>query len=278
MTFGPLLTESVVFTIDGNPYVLKEVRHSRIRDLLDERGELRISEINEALDVSEATVRRDLDEMASRGWIRRTHGGALRAERADPEPPLRLRQAANSGEKELIAKAAATFARSGETIFLGSGTTVAAMVPHLASLEDLRVVTNSLPVITQLAGREDVELIVVGGLFRHSEGSMVSSLADEALRQYRADHVFMGIRGINAIDGLTNSSISEAATDRMILQVASHRVILADHTKFGQVSTFVVGPVDQASVIVTSSMTDEVQLNELAACAVDIVKAEEVIA
>lgn len=258
--------------------MLKEVRHSRIRDLLDERGELRVSEINEALQVSEATIRRDLDELASKGWIRRTHGGAMRAERAAPEPPFRQRESANSAEKARIAEAAATLVGNDETVFLGSGSTVAAMVPHLVGRRDLRVITNSLPVVTQLAERGDVELLVIGGLFRHSEGSMVSALADDAIRQFRADHVFMGIRGIDPLDGLTNSSIMEATTDRTILRVASHRVILADHSKFGQVSTFLVAPVEEASAVVTSSSVAPEMIERIEACSVDVLRAEDVLA
>lgn len=257
--------------------MLKDVRHARIRDLLDERGELRISDINAVLEVSEATIRRDLDEMASRGWIRRTHGGAVPAERAAPEPPLRQRETTNSGEKDLIAQAAAKYVKHGETIFLGSGTTVAAMVPHLAEIADLRVITNSLPVIAQLAHREEIELIVIGGLFRHSEGSMVSSLADRAIKEFRADHVFMGMRGIDANHGLTNASINEATTDRTILEVAAHRVILGDHSKFGQVSTFLVAPVEEVTTIVTSSRAEGPAFAAIEAQDVVVVKAEDVI-
>lgn len=233
-----------------------------------------MSEINKALDVSEATVRRDLDELAAQGRIRRTHGGALRVE-VDHEPPMRLREETNSGEKDLIARSAARQVQDGETIFLGSGTTVASMVPHLAGLEGLRVITNSLPVVVQLADREDVELIVVGGLFRHSEGSMISPLADEAIRQYRADRVFMGIRGIDADKGLTNSSINEATTDRTILQVSSHRVILADHSKFGQVSTFQVAPTVEVTAVITTDKSDPAALAAIESLGVHVLKAED---
>jgi DeoR/GlpR family transcriptional regulator of sugar metabolism len=224
--------------------------------LLDARGQVRVTEINETLKVREATVRRDLDEMAQRGWIRRTHGGAILAERAEPEPPLHLRETTNSGEKDLIARAAARMVSTGDTVFLGTGTTVAAMVPYLADVDDLTVITNSLTVINQLADRVDIELIVIGGLFRQSEGSMVSSLADQAIRQFRADHVFMGIRGIDSYQGLTNSSIDEATTDRTVMEVAPHRIILADHSKFGQVSTFLVAPLDSIDVVITSGLVD----------------------
>ncbi len=256
--------------------MLKEVRHSRIRDLLDERGELRISEINRALDVSEATIRRDLDELASQGRIRRTHGGALRVD-IDHEPPRRLREETNSGEKDLIAKAAASQICDGETIFLGSGTTVASMVPYLHGRSGLRVITNSLPVILQLVEREDVELIIIGGLFRHSEGSMVSPLADEAISKIRADRVFMGIRGLDAERGFTNSSIDEATTDRTILRVADHHTILADHSKFGQVSTFQVAAVSDISVVITSKKAAEPALSAIRDKGVQILFAEDVI-
>lgn len=255
--------------------MLKEVRHSRIRDLLDARGQVRVTEINETLQVSEATVRRDLDEMALRGWIRRTHGGAVLAERAEPEPPLQLRETTHSGEKDLIAQAAAGFVRNGDTVFLGTGTTVAAMVPYLSGVEDLTVISNSLTVINSLTDRSDVEVLVIGGLLRHSEGSMISSIADQAIQQFRADHVFMGIRGIDCQQGLTNSSIAEATTDRTVLEVAPHRLILADHSKFGRVSTFLVAPIQSVDVVVTSTLVDRGMVTAIEAENVDVVLAEE---
>ncbi len=237
--------------------VLKEARLDRILDLVTERGQVTVAELNDALRVSEATIRRDLDQLSQEGRLRRSHGGAVRVASADREPPLALREGSLRDEKERIGREAASMVRPGDRIFLCSGTTVETMPRHLRDIDDLTVVTNSLPVVNHLADRADIELIVIGGVFRHTELSMISQLAERMIADLRVDTVFMGCQALDPGDGLTADSIAEASTDRAILQVARRRVILADHTKFRRSSTIAVAPLDAIHVVVTDAIDDE---------------------
>ena len=253
---------------------MKEVRHSRIRTLIDDVGQLRVSEIHDRLDVSEATIRRDLDEMAAKGLIRRTHGGAMAAERTAMPAPLLHRETINSEEKASIARAAASLIYSGDTVFVGPGTTAAAVAPHLANLTEVRVITNSLPVVHQLSGLEHIELFVVGGQVMHSEGTMANTLTAETISRYRADHSVLGVNGISEHGGLTNGSMVEASADRAILSVSMNRIIVADHSKFGHVDPFVIAPVRDASIVVTSALVPAVDLLSVTSTGVEILVAE----
>ncbi len=236
--------------------MLKSARQAQIRRLVDEQGQITVAELNRLLKVSEATVRRDLEELANQGWIRRTHGGAVKVERARREPPIVQRLSANQEAKQRIGRLAASLVQPGETIFLGSGSTVQCMVPHLRAIPELTVITNSLPVINELAGNDHTELIVIGGMFRQSELSMVGHIAEQAIREFRADRVFMGIRGIDVQHGLTSDYLPEAMTDRAILAIAPQRIIVADHSKFSRVSTVFLAPVTAIDVLVTDTITD----------------------
>lgn len=231
--------------------MIKSARQSKIRQLVEDKGQVSVTELNQLLAVSEATIRRDLEELAQMGWICRAHGGAIKVERAEKEPPILLRQQEQSAEKQRIGQTAAAMVSAGQTIFLGSGSTVEAMVPHIRHIPDLTVISNSLPVINQLAGLENIELIVIGGMLRQSELSMVGHIAEMAVREFRADTAFMGMRAIDAEHGFTSDYMPEAMTDRAILQIAPRCVIMADHTKFGRVSTMFLAPVTAAHVIIT---------------------------
>ncbi len=237
--------------------MLKSVRQAQIRRLVEERGQITVAELNRMLEVSEATVRRDLEELANQGWIRRTHGGAIKVERAQREPPIVQRLVENQEAKEGIGRLAASLVQPGETIFLGSGSTVQCMAPHLRAIPELTVITNSLPVINELAGNGHTELIVIGGMFRQSELSMVGHIAEQAIREFRADRVFMGIRGIDVQHGLTSDYLPEAMTDRAILAIAPQRVIVADHTKFSRVSSVFLAPITSVDVLVTDAEADQ---------------------
>ena len=230
--------------------MLKLARHSQIKDLVDATGQITVAELNSRLNVSEATIRRDLDELDRRGLLRRTHGGAVRATQYEQEPPIHQRESEQRAEKERIGRRAAALVADGQTVFLGSGTTVEAMLPHLLERHGLTIITNSLPVVNALAGRP-LELIVIGGLFRGSEMSLVGHIAEAAIRELRADLVFVGMRGIDPIHGFTSDFLPEALTDRAILQIAPRRVVLADHTKFGRVCAVYLAPVTAAELIIS---------------------------
>ena len=229
---------------------MKSTRHTQIRDIVNETGQITVTELNSLLNVSEATIRRDLEELDQLGRIRRTHGGAVRVERAEKEPPILQRQGEQREQKQRIGQAAAALVQPQQTIFLGSGSTVSAIVPHIQELP-LTVITNSLPVINQLAGHDHIELIVIGGQFRQSELSMVGHVAEQAICEFRADLVFMGMRAIDAGHGFTSDYVAEAMTDRAILRIAPRCIVMADHTKFGRVSTVFLAPVTAVHTIIS---------------------------
>lgn len=232
---------------------MKSIRHTQIRDIVNKNGQISVTELNNMLDVSEATIRRDLEELSQMGWIRRTHGGAVRVERAEKEPPIIQRQVKQADEKLRIGRMAASLVRARQTIFMGSGSTVAVIAPHLRDIPDLTVITNSIPVINQLAEEENIELIVIGGMLRQSEMSMVGHIAEMAIREFRADVVFMGMRAVDAEHGFTSDFMPEAMTDRAIMQIAPRCVVVADHTKFGQVSTVFLAPITAVHTIISDN-------------------------
>jgi len=232
---------------------MKSVRHAQIKKIVESNGHVTVQELSESLNVSEATVRRDLGELSQMDWIRRTHGGALKVERARKEPAIRQRQNKFGEEKQRIGEAAASLVQPGQTIFLGTGSTVEAIAPHLGTTEGLTIITNSLPVVNLVANLEGIELVVIGGMFRQSELSMVGHIAEQSIREFRADIVFMGMRGIDAQHGYTGDYIPETVTDRTIMQIAPRNVIVADHSKLGRVSTVHIASINAAHLLVTDT-------------------------
>jgi len=246
-----------------NETPLKIERQSQIKKMIEESGRVTVPELSDLFIVSEATIRRDLEELDGDGWIRRTHGGAVRAERAAKEPPIIQRSVIQETEKKSIGKSAASLIKDGETIFLGSGTTVLEVARNIPKNIHLTVITNSLPVINELTEFLNVEMIVIGGMFRQSELSMVGHIAAQTIQEFRADRAFIGIRGIDVHHGFTNDYLPETTTDRAILTISPQIVVVADHTKFGRVSTMLVGPITAANEIITDIGTDTEYINEL---------------
>lgn len=231
--------------------MLKSSRQDQIRQLVNTNGHVTVQELNQILDVSEATIRRDLDELSREGQLHRTHGGAVKVERASREPPIMFRQREFAAEKQRIGRLAADMVDEGHTIFLGSGTTVHEIARNLRCMSDLTVITNAINVVNELADCEGVELVVIGGMLRQSELSMVGHIAEAALKELRADKVFMGMRGIHPQYEFTGDFLPEATTDRAILGIAPCNIIVADHSKLGQVSTVYLAPITAAHILIT---------------------------
>jgi len=256
--------------MDTTDTFLKAERQSQIRKIIERQGRITVPELSGRFDVSEATIRRDLEELDGQGWIQRTHGGAIKLERAAKEPPIFQRMANQSLEKGRIAQAAASLVKSGETIFLGSGSTVLEIARRLSRNFHLTVITNSLPIVNELAGFENFQLVVIGGLLRQSEQSMVGHIAEQGVREFRADRVFMGMRAIDVHQGFTSDYLPETMTDRAILSIAPHVVIVADHQKFGRVSSVLVGPVSAANLIITDLSTPSETVDELRQSGIEV--------
>ena len=227
-------------------------RQQEIYLLIEENKRISIPAICEAFSISEATARRDLETLEIEGKIRRVRGGAIILAQAPPELPILERENEQSGFKERIGRLTADLIKPGETIFLGSGTTVLAVARHLYNCKELTVLTNSLPIINLLIGCNGINLVVIGGILRDSELSFIGHITENALQEVRADKVIMSTRAINLEQGVTNDYMEETQTDRAILRIGKQVILTVDSCKFGSVSTAFLAPLEDIDIIVTN--------------------------
>lgn len=232
-------------------------RQNQILELVERQRRVTVAAICGQFSVSEATARRDLEVLAGQGKVQRFHGGAIPIRHAPPEVPVLQRNIEQAEEKRLIGKEAAQLVNDGETIFLGSGTTVLEVARNLSHLTKLTVITNSLLVVNTLVDRPMVTVIALGGLLRRSEFSFIGHITEQSLSEVRADRVFLGIRALSLEQGLTNDYLPETMTDRAILRNGREIVLVADHTKIGRVSTAFVAPLTGIHILVTDSLTPQ---------------------
>jgi DeoR/GlpR family transcriptional regulator of sugar metabolism len=233
-----------------NDFITSTDRQIQLLQLIAQRQRITVADIVEQFAVSEATARRDLETLDSLGKVQRVHGGAIALQSTPPELPLLERGNEQEPEKRRIGQAAATLVHAGETIFLGSGTTVLEAARALRDIKGLTVITNSLPVLNTLVGCE-CSVICLGGMLRPSELSFIGHITEQALAEVRADKVFIGTRAISLEHGLTNEYMPETLTDRAIMRAGREVVVMADHTKLGRASTVLLAPLDRVQTIVT---------------------------
>lgn len=233
-------------------------RAERILRELRQAGSISVEHLCELLDVSVATVRRDLQELEDKGLLRRTHGGAVSIEPLFYEPfrhdsSFQEQIERHAEEKRRIALAAADMVQDGETIALTAGTTTTEVVRSIRNRRGVTVVTSTINVAMELTKRTDLEVFVTGGFLRGDWFSLVGPAAGHAMSQINVAKVFLGVNGIDARKGLTSANSGEAAINRIMVDQAKQRIVVADHSKLGAVATYRFCGAHEAQVLITDS-------------------------
>lgn len=247
-------------------------RRQRIRSIVESRRAARLEELSLALGVSQATVRRDLDELEAEGRVRRVHGGVVAVDERPGEPHFEVKAAEAAEEKERIAARAVALLKPDDTIYLDSGSTVLAVARLLGGWDRLTVVTNSLPAVVELAGRGP-RLIVIGGEFRATSQALVGPLSQYLLENVHVDRAFIGSYAVSLEDGLTTTDPAEAFTKKLALERATQVVLLADSRKMGAHSFVHAGNLDAVDVLVTDTAIDQRIVRSLERRGITVIKA-----
>lgn len=232
------------------------LRQQAILQLLETQGVVRVAELCERFGVSEMTVRRDLNELEQAGLIRRTHGGAVSARGRSFEPPYLVRAHTNQSQKERIGRVAASLVQDGDSVALDVGTTTLEVAHALRDKNNLTVLTHSLHIAHVLAGHPLIRLIVVGGVLRPGELSLVGHLAERAYREFHVDKLFLGVGGLSVEAGLTEYNLEDALVKQAMLQSAKERIVVADASKLERVAFARVAALSDIDILVTTSEAD----------------------
>lgn len=258
----------------------REQRWREILELLGERGGLEIDETAQRLGVSEATARRDFDELARQHMLVRTRGGAM-ANGAAYALPMRLRAGRFQEEKRRIGQVVAETIDDCSVVCLNGGTTnlevAVALAAHRAAQGDnareLTLVTNALNVAHELLARPQIKLVVTGGVARPHTGELIGPLAAAVVDGLSFDVMVLGVDGLSRRGGATTQSEDEAMLSRQLAARAGRLIVVADASKLGLNAFARICPLDEVTTIVTDARADERQLHDLRAAGTEVVLA-----
>jgi DeoR family transcriptional regulator of aga operon len=234
-------------------------------------GRASVGVLARELGVTQSTIRRDLRLLANDGALLRTYGGAaVSAVATGRRVPVDPRLAA----KRSIAVAAAELVEDGQTIAISSGTTTLELAWQLVDRR-LTVITNALDIASALIDRPGIELVVLGGVVRPGMHSTLGHLAELALRELRADTLFMGIGALSSEHGLMNDSIPEILTDRALRSAARTCIVLADASKLGAVAPAFVFGLDRVDTLITDADAEAREVSAIEAHGVHVIVAAD---
>lgn len=230
-------------------------RQRQIHALLAKKGVVSVTEISKMLGVSELTIRRDLDVLNRKGILERTHGGAVYNVCMSAEPLYSQKECLRKEEKEAIGLAATKLVEDGDALLINSGSTTLEVIRHLKG-KRVRIITTNVGAIPEAIDSE-MELILIGGLYRPRSNSLVGALATLSLHQVYGSKAFIGVDGVSVKYGLTTPILEEAEIAReMIERTPGPIIVVADHSKLGVVSNFITAPLDKVAVLVTDEKID----------------------
>jgi DeoR family transcriptional regulator of aga operon len=243
----------------------------QILDLVSEHGTIGLSELTQTLNISAATARRDLTELADQRLILRTHGGASVVGR-EREMPVALRDSQFPDAKRAIARAIVEqLPVERHVIALGGGTTTASVARELAHHRDIVVVTNSLTIANLLADYSGVRVVMTGGFLRTQSLELVGALAESTFNAVNVGTAILGTDGISASAGVTTHDETEARTNHAMVVKAQRAVVVADGSKIGRVALAQLATLEEVAMLVTDTTADADELERIRAAGVEVV-------
>ncbi len=228
-------------------------RHKHILQLIQQGEVVQVNELASYFGVSELTIRRDLDQLASQGLVERTHGGATGTRNLPIEPDYRQKAMEYQHEKQLIGNQAAQLVEDGDTIYINSGSTTLEVIRALiASDKKITVVTNNIDCAWLAKEGSNVRVILAGGVLRPRSHSVSGSLSALVLGEVFANKAIIGVDGFSLDVGLTTPVLEEAETTRsMIGNTVGQVIVVAAGNKIGVVSNFKTVGIDRVDTLVT---------------------------
>ncbi len=226
-------------------------RQKKILDTLKNEGSVWVSKLSHELGVTEETVRRDLEKLEKQEALVRTHGGAIPVAESNHEMSLEKRKHLNADIKEKLAKEAVKHIVPGDVVFLDASTTTFYMARELKNLKDVTVVTNSIRVVSELAGYSNIKVIGIGGYVSNNQ-SFVGTLACNYIQENcYANKVFFSSRGITSAGGILDSNEQEWAIKQCMIKNSDKKYYLCDKSKIERIGFAKLAAFDDIDYFIT---------------------------
>jgi DeoR/GlpR family transcriptional regulator of sugar metabolism len=228
-------------------------RQEQLLQLIIQNGDVKLAQMKEQFQVTEMTIRRDLEKLEQLGLARRTFGGAIAVMK---ETTLNQRNTLMLQEKALIGKAAARLVNPRDSLFIDGGSTTLQLAKALPAGMEIMVVTNAVNVALELLGKQ-IPTVMTGGRLIESTCSAVGPIAAETISKMVFTRVFLGAGGMTGAHGFSNSNIDEADIKKLVIRQAAEVNIVLDHSKFGKSTLFSFAALDHVHRIITDRLPDD---------------------
>ena len=226
-------------------------RRGEILQKLMMDGKVVVNELAEKYEVTEETIRRDLEKLESEGYAKKTYGGAVRNDNMTSELPYTVRKQTNVGGKKYIAEIIGSLISDGDSLLLDSSTTALFTVKSIFNKSNITLVTNSVEILLDLPQGHDWNIVSTGGMYRSESMAFFGAAAEDVVSKYFADYAVLSCKGIDLEKGITDTRETFANLKKFFIKSAKKVILAVDHTKFDKISFVRLGELEDVDVIVT---------------------------
>ena len=227
-------------------------RKNEILNKLRVEQRVLVSELAASYNVTEETIRRDLDKLEKEGFATKTYGGAILGNSTKTDLSFTVRNRTNVDAKNTIAELVANLIDEGDHLMIDDSSTSMYAVKKLKEKNNLTVITNSVELIVELSGVEGWNVMLTGGRLKPDSLALIGEQTQKMLRNFHVDKVLFSCKGIDPVAGITDSSEFHAQTKQSMMQAAKKRILVLDNTKFDKVSFVNIANLDEINVVVTN--------------------------
>jgi DeoR/GlpR family transcriptional regulator of sugar metabolism len=230
-------------------------RRNEIITMIRKQRTIKVADLMRDYKVSIETIRRDLEYLEKKGFLRRVYGGAVLHGLYGEEPEYENREIINYPQKRAIGKKAAEFINDGDTLFIDVGTTIMEVAKELRWKKNLTVITNATLIAHELINHEGCRVILLGGELRKGELSVSGYLSDSNIQHFYANKALLGVGGITPETGITDYKVQEANLRRLMIEHSNEVIAAADYSKFGVIAMNHSCPIEKINILVTDWTT-----------------------
>lgn len=250
-------------------------RQSKILEILEKEKSVSVNKLVQLLFVSPATVRRDLTEMAKKGLIKRTHGGAILHASANDETSILIREEMNKKEKRMIASEAAKYITNNQSMFLDSSSTVGAIVPFLNDFHYLTIITNGLNTALKISQTTKFKVYIPDGFINSNSNSIIGDFTGNAISHLNCDLVILSTAGFDIETGFTEATIEASKIKRTMIKRSTKRILLIDSSKFGKKYLSNTCGIQDIDILITDKKPEQKYLDYLSQFDLEVVICEK---
>jgi DeoR/GlpR family transcriptional regulator of sugar metabolism len=241
----------------GKRFVLAIERRNDILSRLYADGKVIVSDLSQLYEVTEETIRRDLEKLEKEGLAKKTYGGAVRSDSFNTDIPYNVRKQSNVLGKQKIASIIADLISDGDYIAVDASTTALYVIKKILTRKNITLITNSIEVLLEVANKTNWNILSTGGALKEGGLSLVGYQAEKMIGSFHVDIAICSCKGLDLEMGITDSNEKDAQVKKALMKSASKRIIAADSSKFDKSSFVKFADINEADIIVTDTEPGE---------------------